>query len=237
MRDEAPNMMSRLQKLESFLRLVETQVYSEPEQGNFHTGLIEGLLPKIIDPLQLPKDAMILDAGCGYGAFMSAMRARGYTNVTGITLSKEDVEACGRHGLQVLPMDISFLDFADGSLDFIWCRHALEHSPFPYFTLLEQHRVLKEGGRLYVEVPAPDNDRQHEYNANHYSILGITMWKALFQRAGFVPLLLTDLKFNLSRPEQAKPFREHYYVCLLQKQPAQSGQVPETGLETSTYTT
>jgi SAM-dependent methyltransferase len=210
--------MNRLQKLETFLKLVETQVYSEPEEGNFHTGLIEDLIPKIVDPLQLPKEAMILDVGCGYGAFMTAMRARGYTNVTGITLSKEDVAACQAHGLTVLPMDLSFLDFADGSVDFIWCRHALEHSPFPYFTLLEYHRALKDGGRLYVEVPAPDNDRLHEYNVNHYSILGMTMWKALFQRAGFVPLMLSDMKFQLSRSGQAQPFQEHYYVCLLQKQ-------------------
>ncbi len=210
--------MSPLQKLEMFLKLIESQVYSEPEEGNFHTRLTEELVPKIVDPLQIPKDAMILDVGCGYGAFMNLMRLRGYTNVTGLTLSKEDVEACRRHGLHVLQMDLSFLDYADGSVDFIWCRHALEHSPFPYFTLLEYQRVLKEGGRLYVEVPAPDNDRLHEYNANHYSILGITMWKALFQRSGFVPLLLTDWKFNLNQPGQAKPFREHYYVCLLQKQ-------------------
>jgi SAM-dependent methyltransferase len=210
--------MSRLQKLEAFLQLVETQIYSEPEEGNFHTALIEDLVPKIVDPLQLPKDAMVLDVGCGYGAFMNLMRTRGYTNVTGITLSKEDLDACRRRGLRAVPMDLSFLDFADGSVDFIWCRHALEHSPFPYFTLLEYRRALKEGGRLYVEVPAPDNDRLHEFNANHYSILGITMWKALFQRTGFVPLLLTDMKFKLSRPGQEKPFQEHYYVCLLQKQ-------------------
>ena len=99
--------MSRLQKLEAFLQLVETQIYSEPEEGNFHTALIEDLVPKIVDPLQLPKDAMVLDVGCGYGAFMNLMRTRGYTNVTGITLSKEDLDACRRRGLRAVPMDLA----------------------------------------------------------------------------------------------------------------------------------
>jgi SAM-dependent methyltransferase len=210
--------MTRLEKIEKFLRLVESQVYSEPEEGNFHTKLIEDLVPKIVDPLRLPHDAVILDVGCGQGTFINAMRMRGYNNVTGITLSPDDAEACRRRGFRVLQMDLSFLDCADESVDFIWCRHALEHSPFPYLTLWEYHRVLKQGGRLYVEVPAPDNDRLHEYNVNHYSILGITMWKALFQRSGFVPLLLTETRFNLTFPGQSKSVQEHYYVCLIQKQ-------------------
>jgi SAM-dependent methyltransferase len=209
--------MNRLQKIENFLRLVESQVYSEPEEGNFHTQLIEDLVPKIIDPLRLPHDAVIFDVGCGQGTFINAMKRRGYHNVTGVTLSPEDVAACKRRGFRVLEMDLSFLDCADGSIDLIWCRHALEHSPFPYFTLLEYRRVLKEGGRLYVEVPAPDNDRLHEYNPNHYSILGITMWKALFERCGLMPTLLTETRFKLTFPGK-RPVEEHYYHCLLQKQ-------------------
>src|SRR6185295_13701831 len=51
-------------------------------------------------------------------------------------------------GYDVRYMDQSFLDFPDGSFDAIWCRHCLEHSVFPYFTLSGFNRVVKPGGWL-----------------------------------------------------------------------------------------
>ena len=82
-------------------------------------------------------------------------------------------------------MDQSYLDFPDESFDLVWCRHALEHSAAPYFTLAGFHRVLARGGTLYVEVPAPDTACKHETNPNHYSVLGRSAWISLMQRAGF----------------------------------------------------
>lgn len=63
--------------------------------------------------------------------------------------------------------DMSFLPVADGSFDAAWCRHVLEHSPFPYFTLSEMHRILRDDGPIYLEVPAPDTACHHERNPNH----------------------------------------------------------------------
>ncbi len=82
-------------------------------------------------------------------------------------------------------MDQSYLDFDDASFDLVWCRHALEHSVAPYFTLAGFHRVLAPGGALYVEVPAPDTACKHETNPNHYSVLGRSAWISLMQRSGF----------------------------------------------------
>ena len=49
----------------------------------------------------------------------------------------------------------------------------------------EYNRVLKQFGKIYIEVPAPDCARQHEFNLNHYSILGKNQLAALLQRTGF----------------------------------------------------
>jgi len=113
----------------------------------------------------------------------------------GITLGP-DAEICRGKGLNVLEMDLSFLDFADGAFDMVWCRHALEHSVFPFFTLSEMHRVLKPGGLLYVEVPAPDTACGHQRNPNHYSVLGKSMWLELIRRVGFGPTTGLDIGFT-----------------------------------------
>jgi len=110
----------------------------------------------------------------------------------------EDVAICRSKGLNVLPMDQSFLEFADESFDLLWCRHVLEHSIFPLFTLSEYKRLVKRGGHVYVEVPAPDTSCAHQLNPNHYSVFGQSMWLRLFERAGFSVLRAVAINFSVT---------------------------------------
>jgi len=41
--------------------------------------------------------------------------------------------------------------YHDESVDFIFLRHALEHSPYPIFSLMEYNRVLKQGGKFTLK--------------------------------------------------------------------------------------
>ncbi|NER08076.1 MAG: class I SAM-dependent methyltransferase, partial [Okeania sp. SIO3C4] len=129
---------------------------------------------------------------------------------TGITLNNEDVAICQQKGYQVYEMDQSFLEFEDNYFDFVWCRHCLEHSIFPYFTLQEIYRVIKPEGYLYLEVPAPDTSCQHQTNKNHYSVLGKTMWLDLIKRTGFEILQVLDIQFNL-------PIGPYIYWAMIQR--------------------
>jgi SAM-dependent methyltransferase len=127
--------------------------------------------------------ARVLDVGCGQGLALELFRKAGLEAV-GITLGS-DRAVCQSKGFEVHEMDQNFMAFADGSFDFLWCRHVLEHSIAPLFTLSEYRRVLKAGGLVYVEVPAPDTSAHHETNPNHYSVLPHSSWMHLFARAGF----------------------------------------------------
>ncbi len=138
------------------------------------------MVERYFDPLGLPKDALIVDVGCGHGAFLRQMDARGY-HALGITMSDADVEGC--KPFEAVIADMADLPVFDGVVDLVWCRHTLEHSPYPLFALYEFERVLKPGGKIFIEVPAPDCARPHEFNPNHYSIMGTRMWQALIEKA------------------------------------------------------
>lgn len=177
--------------------LYNNHIYAEGESG-YHKDLTSQFVTKYIDPLKLPKKANILDLGCGPGYFLDEMKSRKYKNVTGVTLSKEDIDLCQSKGHTIKQYDLSFIPETDESVDLIWLRHALEHSPYPIISLMEYNRVLKQDGKIYIEVPAPDCDRKHEHNLNHYSILGQEQLGSLIQRTGFTIDSFDTISFNLN---------------------------------------
>jgi len=173
-------------KFKAFEKRALDTVYSEAV-GGFHDDIIPEISQRFVPEFNLDPKCKILDIGCGPGVFIKSAAALGYNNVTGVTLSTEDVGACVSQGFDAIHASMTDLPLEDATVDFIWCRHALEHSPYPLFTLFEFHRVLRPGGQMFIEVPAPGNERvnMHEFNPNHYSILGDRMWQGLFQKSGF----------------------------------------------------
>jgi SAM-dependent methyltransferase len=202
--------------------LYTAHIYDEGD-SQFHNNLTKQVVQQYIDPLNLKKDAKILDMGCGPGYFLDEMKERGYTNLVGVTLSPGDIDICESKGHKIEKYDITFLPQKDGyydeSVDFIFLRQALEHSPYPIFTLMEYNRVLKQGAKMYIEVPAPDCERKHEYNANHYSILGANQLAALLLRTGFSIDQFNNFEFDLTVPGEEEPviMKEKYFCIVVTK--------------------
>ena len=213
-------------KLKFYNEWIYTSHIYDEGASQMHEQLTKQVVEQYIDPLNIPKNAVILDMGSGPGYFLDEMKKREYTNVTGIGLSPGDIEICEKKGHTIKKYDISFLPQKDGyydeSVDFIFCRHALEHSPYPIFTLMEYNRVLKQGGKLYIEVPAPNCERKHEYNLNHYSILGDQQLAALLQRTGFDINIFNNFEFDVggTNPDSKEDFnaKEHFYCIVATKQ-------------------
>lgn len=203
-------------KFDRYLKQALSTVYSEPDTPNFHTPIIHQAVDTFVPEMKLAKDAHILDIGCGQGAFMKYMVQKGFDNMIGVTLSIEDAEACQTDGFETLCCDFSDLKLADSSVDMIWCRHALEHSPYPIFSLMEFNRILNIGGSLYVELPSPNLDgRKHEDNPNHYSVMGDRMWMSLFGKTGFRINQYRQLMFHVE--QEGQRMDEMFYCFVLQK--------------------
>src|SRR3989339_1106644 len=171
------------QRFQNFLEKIQKDTYPEPPSP-LHTEITKRMVNHLFEKYVIPKGACTLDIGCGQGVALKIFAARELQPV-GITLNEADLTACREKGFEVACMDQSFLDFPDGHFDLVWCRHCLEHSIMPYFTLSEIYRVMKPSAHLYIEVPAPETICRHQANLNHYSVLGKEMWLELIRRTGF----------------------------------------------------
>ena len=203
--------------------LYTSHLYDEGET-DLHKTMTEEMVKTYVDPLNLPKDSVILDVGCGVGYFLDLMKARGYTKITGVTLSEYNAQQCRQKGHSVEEYDPSFIPQSQGwydeTVDFIFCRHSLQHSPYPIFTLLEYNRLLKTKGKMFIEVPSPDCERKHEYNPNHYSIMGPRQLDALLQRTGFKIDQFNDVEFDIGIKEDdgsERVIKEKYYAMMTTK--------------------
>jgi SAM-dependent methyltransferase len=111
------------------------------------------VLARVLDGVELPADARILDAGCGSGRNMLEL-AR-YGNVTAVELSSASVElALAREAGEVIEGSVLEMPFADASFDLATSLDVIEHLDDDVGALREMRRVVAPGGCLLVTVPA-----------------------------------------------------------------------------------
>lgn len=173
---------SDFKRLRIFLNKIQKEDVYEEKDGELG-NLLTNNFGKQVASL-LPKNSNVLDVGCGYGNALELFNSFNF-NTTGITIGEDDYNNCKQKGLNVLLMDQSFLHFDDDTFDLVWCRHCLEHSIMPYFTLSEFYRVTKPNGFLYLELPLAETAAKHETNKNHYSLMNKNMWINLVERTNY----------------------------------------------------
>lgn len=94
--------------------------------------------------INLPKDAKILDAGCGTGKLASFWLNEGY-DVLGIDISDAALTITGRKGIKTINADIlKGLPFRDNSFDLVYSDGLIEHFVDPEPILAELFRVSRK---------------------------------------------------------------------------------------------
>ena len=106
-------------------------------------------------PKYLPKDRLILEAGCGRGQYVYALQRLGY-RVVGVDFSAELVARVkeAKAAVNVVVGDVRALDFEDRSLGAYISLGVVEHFWDGMGGILsEARRVLEDAGVLLLSVP------------------------------------------------------------------------------------
>jgi ubiquinone/menaquinone biosynthesis C-methylase UbiE len=121
----------------------------------------------------LPKNAKVLDAGCGDGVPVAAFLVESGFDVTGVDFSEEMLKLARKNVPKAafIKKDMSKLDFAVNSFDGLTAFYSIIHVPREkHFSLFESfHRILKPEGIMLVCVGADEWEATDEY-------LGTTMY-------------------------------------------------------------
>ena len=134
---------------------------------------------KLIDRLNIPPGARVLDVAAGRGAllFPAAEKVGSEGYVLGIDLApnmvaqtQAEIQARGLKQAEVRLMDADEVTFPDGSFNYITCGFALHFTDYPN-NLVRFRKMLKPGGTIATTHPYVPID-----NAENFE-----RWKWLFE--------------------------------------------------------
>ena len=145
----------------------------------------------------LPSGAIVLDYGCGVGAFLKALKSEGFLPY-GVEFDTDAARVAGQNaGCEVLSA-IEFFDLpAKPSFDVIHLGDVLEHLPDPAATLSQLLDYLRPGGMLFVEGPLEVNPSPVYWAARAFGSIKRLLRPALTPCNAPTHLLRTNEKAQL----------------------------------------
>ncbi len=107
----------------------------------------------------LPKDARILDIGCGDGFHISLLQRYGAPSwrVEGIDSDRRAIDAAQRRGLTVRHGFVESLDESQTTYDLILLIMTIEHVAEPVSLVSTARQLLRPGGRLVIVTDNTDS--------------------------------------------------------------------------------
>jgi len=126
----------------------------------------------------LPKNAKVLDVGCGAGVPVTKFLVDSGFDVTGVDFSESMLKLAGKNvpKAKFIKKDMTKLDFRDNSFDGLTAFYSIIHVPKEKHSSLFQsfHRILKPNGSMLVCMGPDEWDATEEYYGSrmfwsHYS--------------------------------------------------------------------
>lgn len=126
----------------------------------------------------------VLNIGAGAGGETRLLVDAGY-DVMGITLGRDNVSiAKEKYGIELIEMDMHYLNFRPNSFDSIFMIQTQEHALSSWIFALEMRFILRPCGRIFTDLPTPDNPEMLK-TIWHTEVLYSDQMLWLMWKAGF----------------------------------------------------
>ena len=135
----------------------ESKIYSEfaPLYDKIFGKIFYSRLERVIEDLEIPPGAKILEVGAGTGTSFPAYPT--HCDVTGIDLApdmlaqaRQKIRENSWTHLSVLEMNALDLNFPDNTFDYVMAFHVVTVVPDPIRMIAEAKRVCKPSGKIVI---------------------------------------------------------------------------------------
>ena len=146
-----------------------------------------------------PKDAAILEVGCGFGLMLNYLKEAGFTNLSGIDISADQVAEAQTRGFNAVEADaLAYLREHQSSYDVIVAMDIIEHfHKDELFELIELiHGALKPGGLFIIQTPNGEGLLPNYViygDLTHFTILSPLSMRHLLTVKGFTEIKMKEL--------------------------------------------
>jgi ubiquinone/menaquinone biosynthesis C-methylase UbiE len=132
-------------------------------------GIVARITKEFFDCFgSLPKDAAILDIGCGQGHMLDVVRSFGYGNLYGIDINEEKI-AVAKKKFDARVADMHEIPFADHFFDLVISSHVIEHCWYLDHALKEIARVTVSGALVWIIVPLEPTNKNKKGRLNAHT--------------------------------------------------------------------
>lgn len=142
----------------------------EVERDHWWFVVRRAIVLQVLDALELPDDARIVEVGCGTGGTLAELQERhSEWRCLGVEPSDGACRVAREKGCEVVRAALPALPLPDASADCVLALDVLEHCKDDARAAAEMARVLAQGGHLVLTVPAlPSLWSLHDVDNAHF---------------------------------------------------------------------
>jgi SAM-dependent methyltransferase len=101
-------------------------------------------------------EGTVLDVGCATGKLIGLLQERDSWVCRGVEFKDEIAELGRRRGRHIITGTIELASLPPETYDLVMLNHMIEHSDRPLEFMEQVFRVLKKGGKVFIETPNAD---------------------------------------------------------------------------------